>query len=74
MKNLKNILALVVIFGSVSLCFAGNRPAVTYPEGSLNPSNSSASVDVITPWHKGVNHYSIGVVSTGVWYRTCPGS
>ena len=64
-------LALALIIGSASLSFAGNIPAVTYPQGALVTSSSSVQMTESTPWHKGTQ-YASGVVTTGAWYRTCP--
>ena len=74
MKNLTLVVAMALVFGTVSLSFAGNRPALTYPmAGSLVGSNPTSQMDEVTPWHKGALHYPTGVVtSAGLWYSHCP--
>src|SRR5579872_1332849 len=74
MKNSIFVVAMALVFGTVSLSFAGNRPALTSPmAGSLVSANLTGQVDEVTPWHKGALHYPTGaVVSSGLWYSHCP--
>jgi hypothetical protein len=64
-------LALALIMGSASISFAGNIPAVTYPQGALVTSSSSVQMTESTPWHKGTA-YASGIVVAGPAYHTCP--
>jgi hypothetical protein len=72
MKSLTLVMTMALILATTGMGFAGNRPAVTYPEGALVTSNPSVQMAEVTPWHKGAVKYASGVVGSGVWYRNCP--
>lgn len=75
MKTLKNtttLLAQALIIGSAALSYAGNIPAVTYPQGALATSNSSVQMAETNPWHKGAQQYASGIVVAGPSYKICP--
>ncbi len=72
MKNSTLALTTVLILGTAGVCFAGNKPAVTYPAGILAPAGETVQMDEMTPWHKGALHHATGIAALGAWYRTCP--
>ena len=69
MKTFMKTLALVLTFGVAALAFAGNKPALTYPEGQS--AITSGTVDV-TPWNKGALVYAGGTVVPVLGYNYCP--
>ena len=72
MKTLTLVLTMVLVFASVGIGFAGNKPAVTYPAGILVSASNTVQMNELTPWHKGAFQHPAGLVTAGVWYRTCP--
>lgn len=69
MKTLISTMAVVFVFGTITVCFAGNRPALIYPSGAF--STTSDKVEV-TPWQKGAEISMGGIVAPSPWYSYCP--
>ncbi len=63
---------MAMVFGITTLSFAGNHPALTYPQGAIATSDSPAQVAETNPWHKGALKYASGLVVFGPWYTSCP--
>lgn len=76
MKNLNKTttlaLALATVFGITTMSFAGNQPALTYPQGAVAAPGSPAQVAETNPWHKSTLTYASGAVVAKPWYTTCP--
>jgi glucose/arabinose dehydrogenase len=65
-------LALATVFGITTLSFAGNHPALTYPQGAVATSDSPVQMAETNPWHKNTLKYASGAVVAKPWYTTCP--
>ncbi len=70
MKTKMTLGLAALILGMATASFAGNRPAVVYPQGTLA---TAPQVVELTPWNKGALRPTAGIVmGTGAWYTHCP--
>ena len=63
------VFTLAFLFGITAVSFAGNHPALTYPEGVFATDSGNTQV---TPWAKSVLVYPAGVVVAAAGNGVCP--
>lgn len=69
MKTLTSALTFAFALIFTTLSFAGNRPALTYPEARLAATTGTVAV---TPWQKGALAYQGGIVVAKAGNNVCP--